>query len=285
MKKYVLLTESGSDLSPEMAKEYGIMIIPMYVQLAGKIYADGTISPAEAFEYVEENGVFPTTSAPNPADFDAMYRQIRAEDPDSVIIHIGYSAQTTCSYQNAIIANEDFENIYHIDSEHVSVGLGVVAIRTARYLRENSNVEPEELIAKIKEISQQMKFHFLVPDMRYLKAGGRCSNAQYLVAHIFGIKPLIEMKKGLLVATQLFRGRMERACAKVVDRFFSSIDVNMEEIYLGYTFGLPQEICAKIEEKCRLEYHVKRIMWFTAGCIISTHSGPGAFAIGALQKG
>lgn len=285
MKNYVLLTESGSDLSSEMAKEYRIKIVPMCVQINGKIYADGGISSAEMFDSCDKSGVFPTTSAPSIADFESMYRKIRSEAPDSIIMHIGYSAQTTCSYQNAVIADEGFENIYHVDSEHVSAGLGAVVIQVARYLRTHPDVEPAELIDKIKRISKCMKFHFVVQDMRYLKAGGRCSNAQYLVAQILGIKPLIEMKNGLLVAARRYRGKMERVCEKAVEDFFSSADIDTDEIYLGYTHGLPKEVCAKIEAKCYWDYHVKRILWFTAGCIISTHSGPGGFGIGGLAKG
>ncbi|MGI6498968.1 MAG: DegV family protein [Oscillospiraceae bacterium] len=285
MKNYVLLTESGSDLSLEMAKEYGIKIIPMYVQLDGKTYADGDISPEEAFNYSDKNGVFPTTSAPSPADFELMYRKIRREAPDSIIIHIGYSAQTTCSYQNAVIADEGFENIYHVDSEHVSAGLGAVAILAARYLWAYPDIEPSELIDKIKEIGKYMKFHFVVQDMRYLKAGGRCSNTQYLVAQILGIKPLIEMKNGLLVAARRYRGKMERVCEKVVEGFFNSADIDTDEIYLVYTHRLSKEICARIEAKCRRDYHIKRILWFAAGCVISTHGGPGGFGIGGLTMG
>lgn len=282
MKNYVLLTESGSDLSPELAKEYGIKVIPMFVQLNGKTHADGDISSEEMLDLCNSKGVFPTTSAPNPADFELIYRQIRNEKPDSIIIHIAYSAQTTCSYQNSVIANAAYENIYHVDSEQVSAGLGAVAIQAARYLKLHPDVEPDELVDKIREISKHMKFNFVVQDMHYLKAGGRCSNAQYLMAQILGIKPLIEMRNGLLVAARRYRGKMESVCEKVVEDFFSSADINKDEIYLAYTHGLTKEIRTIIEHKCH-SYHVKQILWSTAGCIISAHGGPGGFAIGGMS--
>ncbi|QUL53427.1 DegV family protein [Paenibacillus tritici] len=283
MKQYVLLTESGSDLSPELAMEYGIRLVPMYVQLNGKTYADGDISSAEMFDFCNSNGVIPTTSAPNPADFELVYHHIRSKNPDSIIIHIAYSAQTTCSYQNSIIADDGYENIYHVDSEHVSAGLGAVVIQSARYLMAHPDVEPAELVEKIMEISKQMKFHFVVQDMRYLKAGGRCSNTQYLMALIFSIKPLIEMRNGLLVAARRYRGKMELVCEKVVEDFFNSTEIETDEIYLAYSHGLTEEIRTRIEQKCR-SHQVNRILWSITGCIISTHGGPGGFAIGGLAK-
>lgn len=280
MKQYILLTESGSDLSPEIAKGYGIKIIPMHVQFDGKIYADGDILPEEFFE---KSDLFPTTSAPNPADFELVYRQIREENPDSIIIHIAYSAQTTCSYQNSIIAETGYDNIYHVDCEHVSAGLGAIAIQAARYLKAHPDIEPTELIDEIKKISNHMKFQFVVKNMNYLKAGGRCSNAQYLMAQILDIKPLIEMKNGLLVATKKYRGKMERVSEKMINDFFSSADINTDEIYFVYTHGLSKEIRENIEQKCRHDYHVNRIVWFKAGCIISAHGGPSGLGIGGLS--
>lgn len=281
MNQYVLLTESGSDLSPDLAETYGIKIIPMNVQINGKTYADGDISPSEMFGCCNKSGMLPTTSAPNPTDFALMYRRIRSENPDSIIIHIAYSSQTTTSFQNSVIAEAGYENIYHIDSENVSAGLGAVAIQATRYLKSHPDVDPLELIQRIKEIAKRMKFHFVVQDLHYLKSGGRCSNAQYLTARILGIKPLIEIRNGLLVATRKYRGMMERVCEKVVEDFFNSADIDTDEIYLTYSHGLSQEIRTKIEQRCRA-YHVNRILWSAAGCIISAHGGPGAFAIGGL---
>lgn len=284
MKQYVLLTESGADLPPELAKEHGIRVIPMYVQLNGKTYADGDISPEELFDICNTNKIIPTTSAPNPANFELVYRQIRSENPDSIIIHIAYSAQTTCSYQNSIIADAGYENIHHIDSMQVSAGLGAVALHAARYLKEHPGVEPEEFIEAIKEISKRVKFHFIVQDIRYLKAGGRCSSTQFHLGQRLGIKPQIEMRNGLLVATRRYRGKMEQVCEKVVRSFFNYAVINTDEIYLTYTHGLSMGIRTKVEQICRA-YDVNQIRWFAAGCIISAHGGPGGLAIGGLEKG
>jgi DegV family protein with EDD domain len=276
-----LLTESGSDISPELAEEYGIRIVPMYVQFEGKTYADGEISPEQILAKKES---IPTTSAPNPADFEHIYDQIRRELPNSIIIHIAYSAKTTSSYQNSIIGSIGYEDIYRVDSQQVSGGLGALVISTARYIKKFPDIEPIVLLDKIKELSKRMKFHFAVNDTYYLKAGGRCSNTQYLMTQLLNIKPLIEMQNGLLIATKKYRGKMESVSKKILADFFSSMTISLDEIYFVYSPGLGQESRKKIEEICLHEYHVKKILWFKAGCIISTHSGPGAFGIGGILK-
>ena len=283
MKKYVLITESGSDMPVELVNQYGIKVVPMHVQFAGKSYADGEIPAEFMLECCEKNNIMPTTSASTPFDFEKTYKCIRKENPDAVIIHIAYAAKTTCAYENAILAEEGYSGIYHVDTGHVSLGLGTVVLRTARYIEKNPDVEPKELLRKIKQIAGNLKCHFIQEDLKYLKAGGRCSNAQQLAAKLLNLKPLIEMMDGKLVATKKFRGRMELVCKKVVDNFFETASIDMNEICIAVSPGV-SENTKRIIENLVKEHGAKEIQWFYTGCVISTHMGPGGFGIAGMAK-
>lgn len=278
MQKYILLTESGSDLPVELVQRYGIKVVPMHIQFDGKTYADGEISVEDMLAYCVKNDILPTTSASTPFDFEETYLQIKQENPDAIIIHIAYSAKTTCAYQNSIIAEEGHSNIYHIDTGHVSGGLGTVVLKTARYLEKYPEVEPEELVTEIKKISENLKFHFIPEDLKYIKAGGRCSNAQYIGAKVLNIKPLIEMIDGKLVVTKKFKGRMELVCKKMIQNFFESATIDMKEIALAISPGVSEQTKSIIED---IVYRngAKQILWFYTGCVISAHIGPGGFGI------
>ena len=281
MKKYVLVTESGSDMPVELVKQYGIKVVPMHVQFAGKSYADGEIAAEYMLECCEKNNIMPTTSASTPFDFEETYKCIREENPDAVIIHIAYAAKTTCSYQNAIIAEEGYSGIYHVDTGHVSLGLGTVVLKAARYIEKNLDVEPKDLVRKIKQIACNLKCHFIPEDLKYLKAGGRCSNAQQLAAKLLSLKPLIEMIDGKLLATKKFRGRMESVCKKVVDNFFENASIDMNEICIAISPGVSENTKRTIENSVK-EHGAKKIQWFYTGCVISTHMGPGGFGIAGM---
>lgn len=272
MKHYVLLTESGSDISPELAEEYGIRIVPMYVQFEGKTYADGEISPEQILAKKES---IPTTSAPNPADFEHIYDQIRRELPNSIIIHIAYSAKTTSSYQNSIIGSIGYEDIYRVDSQQVSGGLGALVISTARYIKKFPDIEPIVLLDKIKELSKRMKFHFAVNDTYYLKAGGRCSNTQYLMTQLLNIKPLIEMQNGLLIATKKYRGKMESVSKKILADFFSSMTISLDEIYFVYSPGLGQESRKKLRKYAYMNIMLKKFSGLKQGALFLHTADPG----------
>lgn len=68
MPKPVAITaDSPIDLSPALAKQFNIAIIPLYISLGGKTYRDGIdISPEDIFKRYEEDKIIPYTSSPSP---------------------------------------------------------------------------------------------------------------------------------------------------------------------------------------------------------------------------
>lgn len=49
MGKYVIVVESGSDVSPEQCERYGIVIVPMHVTIGSETMDDGSIDPLEIY--------------------------------------------------------------------------------------------------------------------------------------------------------------------------------------------------------------------------------------------
>ena len=97
MGKYVIVVESGSDVTPELCERYGIVRVPMHVTVGDETVEDGSIDPLEIYSRCNELGVMPKTSGCAPADFAHVYDRIHAEQPDATILHLAYSEVTTCS--------------------------------------------------------------------------------------------------------------------------------------------------------------------------------------------
>ena len=104
MGKYVIVVESGSDVTPELCERYGIVRVPMHVTIGDETVEDGSIDPLEIYSRCNEFGVMPKTSGCSPADFAHVYDRIHAEQPDATILHLAYSEATTCSHQSSKIA-------------------------------------------------------------------------------------------------------------------------------------------------------------------------------------
>ncbi len=278
MSEIVIIAESGSDVPAAEAAELGIEIVPMHVSIGQKTIDDGELPPAEMLEECRQLGVLPRTSGCTPGDFSAVLDRVHAEHPNAQILYIAYSAVTTCSYESARTAAEGRDYVHMFDTRHVTIGQGFVVTQTARHLAENPDISVEELMAWSEELASRVRMGFVPGDLGYLRAGGRLSNAAFVGATLLRIKPIIELIEGKLVATKKLRGNMEKAAIGLMDHMALQGDYDTDVVYLLHSAGLPDSIQRAAEEHAR-ELGFKSIRWYESHNVITSHCGPGSFAL------
>jgi fatty acid-binding protein DegV len=65
-----ILSDSCSDLSPDLRTRYNIDTIPLYITLDGNTYRDGEeLTFRDLFQFVKETGKLPKTAAPSVRGF------------------------------------------------------------------------------------------------------------------------------------------------------------------------------------------------------------------------
>ena len=281
MTKYYIVTETGGDLLAEDVERYGIKIVPMHVQMEGETRDYGAFSPGEIFSSYQRTKQLPKTSATNPHEYRQAFDEILAINPDAVIIHLAYSAVTTASFHNAILASDGAENILHIDTRQVTGGQRAVVLKMAQFIEKYPDATLQQIKDEAEKWVEKSRFVFFPGDLSYLKAGGRVSNAAYLVASILGLKPLIEMLDGKLVGTKKYRGSDEKIYPQMLKEYLTETPLEKDSFFMVYSEGLDSSLMKKLEETAAgMGYtHVK---WIPTGCVISTHSGPGAFGAGGF---
>jgi len=282
MQKFVILTESGTDLPADLVKLHQIYVVPMHVIMDGLDFPDGSISVAKVYEYYERTKKIPTTAAVNPNEYEDVYKKITEENPNVCIIHIGYTSKASCTYQNALIASHGQRNIYHIDSLNVSGGEAAIVLKAAELIENNPDIQPVDLVKKIERYVTLARVSFIPGNLEYLKAGGRLSNMAYLGASILQLKPLIEILNGKLIATKKFRGSMLHIAEKYLNEYLERYTLDKERLYLLFSLGLEEKI-KQLMEKIAKDKGFAKITWIQTGCVISTHSGPGAIGIAGFE--
>ena len=283
MKKIILMTETGSDITPELAAKYGIHIVPMHVTFGDKTVDDMTFDPEKIREYYKETGKLPTTSGSVPEDFIKAFDDVHANHPEAQILYLAYSAVTTCSYQSAVIAAEDRDYVHFVDTKQVSVGICNVVIEMAKILEANPDMTIEEAVAKSHELVDHAKMCFMPDNLEFLRAGGRVSNAAYLGSRILNIHPTIEILDGKLTATKKYRGKMTKVAAQLVKDYAEQYNLKRDHIWVVYTIGLTQEVRETIEAAIK-ECGFAESSWIQAAGVITTHGGPAAFGIAGFSK-
>ena len=282
MKPILLTAESGSDMTPDIATKYGVTIVPMHVAFGGETRDDGSFPTTEMFAHYAKTRELPRTSGCTPHDFEAVFERLQAEHPGQPILHLAYSACTTCSMQSAKIASEDLENIAIVDTKHVSAAQTAVVIAVAEYLGAHPETTLEQAAAKAEEIGKTVRMGFFPGDLDYLRAGGRVSNAAYLGAKLLSLHPLIEILDGKLLSTKKYRGSMAKVVAKLADDYTENLDPG-KPLYLIYGEGLDESI-RRDAERIASEKGFAQISWVQTGCVIAAHSGPGSFGIVGFDR-
>ena len=283
MSKYILLAETGSDIPADLAEKYQIRTVPMHVAFGDETKDDGTFPIEDIYAYFERTGKLTKSSGCTPGDFEQAFDEIQRKYPDKHIIHMAYSAVTTCSYHSALIAAEGRQGITSIDTKHVSAGQSLVIIKLARYLEENPDCSLDEVIDKANELSRQCRMGFFPGDLAYLKAGGRVSNAAYLGAKILSLNPLIELQDGYLKATKKYRGKMTKVALKLLEEFAEQQNLSKELMAFVYSEGLSDTIRTEATDMAK-KMGFKEILWIQTGGVVTTHCGPGGFGVCGFES-
>lgn len=283
MGNIVILAETGSDLPKETVERYGITLVLMHVTLGDVTLDDGTFPIEEICNYYAEHQKLPKTSGCSPEDFRVVFDAIHEKYPEKHILHLAYSAVTTCSYQSALIAAEDRDYVTSIDTKHVSAGQSAIVFRTAEMLEKHPDITVSEAVKMVETFCKQARMSFVPEDLEYLRAGGRVSNAVYLGGRLLNIHPSIEIENGYLVAKKKYRGRMERVATKLLEEFTQKENLVKEHLWLLWSIGLSLEV-RHMAEEAAMKLGYKKITWIKTGCVITTHGGPGAFGIAGFAE-
>ena len=278
MSKILLMAESGSDITPELAGQLGVFIVPMHVTFGGETRDDGAFPVTQMFEHYKATREPPRTSGCTPHDFEVAFGRALEENPGAQILYLAYSACTTCSMQSAIMTADGRKDIRIVDTKSVSAGQMAVVMRVAKALREHPEMTMDEAVAVANDAIAKVRMGFIPGDLDYLRAGGRVSNAAYLGAKILGLHPLIEIQDGKLISTKKYRGSMARVIAQMAREFPEQSGLGKGEIHLIYGDGLAEDVRHDAERILTENgYQIKG--WVRTGCVIAAHSGPGSFGI------
>jgi DegV family protein with EDD domain len=282
MRRIIFSTESGADLPEELAVKHNVQVVPMHVIMEGRDYLDGTLPVTEIYDYYERTKKIPSTTSTNSHEYLELFKKIKNDFPDCIIIHIGYTSKASSSFQNAIIATEELEDIFLIDALNVTGGLTAIVMYAVSLLENEPSIDPAQLVEKIESKVPKSRLAFVPGSLDFLRAGGRVSNLAYLGGALLKIKPRIELIEGKLVSTKKYRGKMEVVSEKLMRDYLGQYDIDKEQLYLLYSVGLDEKIKQGMDEIAK-ENGFKNVKWIQAGAMISTHAGPGGIGIAGLE--
>ena len=280
-KKVIITGDSTNDLSPELLSKYNIKVRPLLITLGDKSYLDGVdINPDFIYQYHSEHGILPKTSAVNIADMVDFFKPL--VDEGYAIVHFTISSQMSSTYQNTLLAAEEFEDVYVIDSKNLSTGEGLLVLKAAEMAEQG--VDAKTIYDEINALVPKVDASFVIDSLEYLHKGGRCSALATLGANLLKLKPCIEVKNGSMGVGKKYRGKyIDTLKEYVKERLTDYSDIDLSRVFVTHA-GCDEEIVNTVVEEVRKTAPFAELLVTRAGCTISSHCGANTLGILYIRK-
>lgn len=273
-----IFTDSTCDLPAAWIGKYDIGIVPLYVTFGDANFRDGIdLTTPELYKKVDETGKLPKTAAPSPADFIAAFSPFIAEGRP--ILYISLSSELSSTYQNALIASDEFPEgqVTVFDSLNLSTGIGLQVMKAVRAAEEGKTVP--EIVSMLEAVRPRVETEFVIDSLDYLYKGGRCSGMQNLVGSLLRIRPVIKVIDGKMTPAYKIRGSREKALDQLLNNALERIS-DMDNDLIFVTHSLADEDAALLQQALQAKTGAREVAVSNAGCVISSHCG--AKTIGIL---
>lgn len=213
-----IITDSACDLPEDVVRSLGIEIVPLFIRFGDDELIDREqLSTAEFWARCSASAVLPSTAAPPPGRFEQAIRKMADEGADGVLV-VNLSGALSATLQSAEMgaaAVGSLVPVRVVDSRTVSLGLGAIVVACARAARDGAGLDQVEALAR--DLVNRCELWGALDTLENLKKGGRVGGAQALLGSVLSIKPIIEVRDGMVQEGGKQRTR-SKAIAFLVDK-------------------------------------------------------------------
>lgn len=280
-KKVIITSDSTSDLSAELVERYNVKILPLGINLGGKLYSDGVdITPDLIYEHYSKTGELPKTSAVNMEECVDFFKPF--VDQGYAIVHFSISSEMSSTYNNCRLAAMEFEDVYVIDSKNLSTGSGLLVISAAEMAEKG--MEAKDIADKCNELATRVDASFVIDNLEFLHKGGRCSSLEAFGANLLKLKPCIAVRNGKMGAIKKYRGKYGAVLKEyITDMIGDGSDIELDRVFVTHA-GCDEEICNECVELVKSLAPFKEILFTRAGSTVSSHCGRNTLGVLFIRK-
>lgn len=280
---YQIFTDSTADLPPELIDAAGVRIIPIEVEVNGKIYRDyfyGERFSAKDFYDLMEQGAFPQTFPHTQILLEQVFEPVLRQGND--ILYLSMSSALSETYQIAKDTAKKLQEqyakrkIYVIDTKCISMGQGLLVFLSA--LRQQEGYELEQLVEWTENLRKKIGHVFTVKEMEYLRHGGRVSAFQAKLCQKLHIRPVLQVdEEGALKVVNHVWGHKATLDLLVDIVKSQGILPQYQRVFIAHANCLKDaEYVAKRLQK---EQKIEQVSIGCLGAAIGSHTGPNAVCI------
>jgi DegV family protein with EDD domain len=274
MARIRVVTDSACDIPEEIARRLNIDIVSLSIRFGDEEFTDRVDLTPEAFwAKCKASKTLPETSAPSPGAFQAAYERAQADNCDGVIV-LTLSALLSATNQSAVLGSEavaDKLPVRVVDTKAVSMAQGLLVIDVAELAATGADLD--QLVAHAESLVTKVGVVAMLDTLEHLIKGGRVGGARALLGQVLSIKPLLELKDGVVAEAGRQRTR-SKALVAIAEVTKSHAPLKR----LALVHGASSEVAA-LEALVKDVSTQNPIIVTDMGPVVGTHGGPGIIGL------
>lgn len=267
-----LCTDSNAQVPLELARRYGVEVVPLTVTVDGVDHLEGVDLDADGFYARFAGGASPevSTAAPSPGRFAAAYRALADAGADAILsVHIGSAISATLNA--ARLAAEDAPvPVRLVDTGTASFGIACCLWEAAETLAAGAGLE--EAAAVAEAVAARTGNVFVVRAVDLVRRGGRMSAAAAEGAGEGESIPVVRLVGGSYQPVALVRTVDEAA-----DAMAAAVLEGGERLRVGISVadaaGAP--VRQALEARLAGAPRIVDLVRYRVGPSVGVHTGPG----------
>ena len=281
-KSIMITTESVADLALELAEKYGIEIIPHKVRTDEGLFKDGKeIETLGVLKYMENPNHNVLPEGPTVREAEEFFAKQLTNANN--VVHISISSKIEHSgYAPALEASRSFDNVFVIDSGHVSSGQALMAVEAARMVEEG--LSAEQIVKELEGIKKKIHTSFIVDNLDFLARAGQVGNGMAnLVKSLMG-RPVLVLRNGNMGVGMTYFGARESAWKAYISSVMThAANIDTRLLFVTYV-GISKRDLDWIREQIEKYMHFDEIYFKQASPAVSVNCGPGTFGLLYIEK-
>ena len=280
MNKYVIVTDSSSDLTRDIINDPEVIYLQLDVLMDGepsRANCDVDIKDFYAKLRSKKNA---TTSAVNIDKFIETFEKYLADGYD--VLYLGFSSGLSGTFNAGFVAAKELaekypeRKVFAVDTLAASLGEGLLVYYAFKMKQDGADIE--SVRDYVEENKLKLCHWFTVDDLFFLKRGGRINAATAIVGSMLSIKPVLHVdNKGRLISVSKARGRRAALDALFDKMKETAIEPEKQVVFISH--GDSEEDAKYLADRIKTELGSPEVVISYVGPVIGAHSGPGTIAL------
>lgn len=274
---FAIVVDGTSCQSPDVQREFDLRLLPLHVDIGRETFtANVDLSADDFYAKIAAPGVLTGTSQPSMGECRDVYDAIAKEGTTKMIV-LTIATELSGTYSVATTTAQAMPSarIEVIDTRSLAGGISLIATAIGRLRRGGGSFD--DAVALARKLSGRIPVLALADTLEYLKRSGRVSGAQALFGSMLQVKPILEVKEGVVHPIDRVRTR-DKAVSRLKEIVSERIPAGTRIHACTLHTNDPARARA-MGEWMQGQFHCVEHWTAEAGPVIGARAGPGVVGV------